>query len=184
MELQASGLTHGVSTLHAHAMYTMLAVYITCFLHLKPLSWGPLVTVDQLHSLTTLWLRDERCASETTPHTVGVIHNVCCVQGLLDCLLCSPTGSSTARAAVAAVYDHLATPAVWVSVSHSPPRERVDLYNSVYWHDMQVRAVICEVRSSYHANMDCVELCKYVGTAHDDRSQKSRNTNIYDGRPC
>lgn len=49
-------------------------------------------------------------------------------QGLLDCLLTGPLGVDEACRAISAVYDLMSTPGVWVSVSHSPPPDRLELY--------------------------------------------------------
>jgi len=62
-------------------------------------------------------------------------------KGLLDGLLCSPTGRSTAEAAVAEVWDTLRTPGTWISVSHSCPYERLPIYRVKYWDSIKVFTV-------------------------------------------
>ena len=56
----------------------------------------------------------------------------------MDCLLASPIGIDMAARAAKGVFDHMATPGTWISVSHSPPLERLDLYTDHgrrYFHD-------------------------------------------------
>ena len=60
-------------------------------------------------------------------------------QGTLDCILAEHDGYDKAVAAVRSIYDHLKTPATFVLVSHSPPPDRLELLQVVYWHDIQVR---------------------------------------------
>ncbi len=66
----------------------------------------------------------------------------------MDCLLTSPDGIDRACTAITNVWSRMTTPGIWISVSHSPPGDRTDLYSmssaatagasSVYWHDIQV----------------------------------------------
>ncbi|GFR42216.1 hypothetical protein Agub_g3107 [Astrephomene gubernaculifera] len=73
-------------------------------------------------------------------------------KGLIDCLLTARDGMDRAARAISNVWARMATPGVWLSVSHSPPADRRDLYtqaaaveagaSSVYWHDFQVKRVL------------------------------------------
>ncbi|EFJ53164.1 hypothetical protein VOLCADRAFT_86168 [Volvox carteri f. nagariensis] len=81
----------------------------------------------------------------------GMRYGIVVDKGLIDCLLTSPSGIDRASAAITNVWSHMTTPAVWISVSHSPPADRRDLYclsgaavagtTSVYWHNIQVKRV-------------------------------------------
>lgn len=69
-------------------------------------------------------------------------------QGVIDCLLTCPDGISRAHAAITNIWTKMTTPGIWISVSHSPPSDRRDLYNltgnanlgasSIFWHNFQV----------------------------------------------
>ncbi|GLI63102.1 hypothetical protein VaNZ11_006006, partial [Volvox africanus] len=73
-------------------------------------------------------------------------------KGLIDCLLTSPEGIDRATAAITNIWTRMTTPGVWISVSHSPPADRKDLYSligianagatCVYWHNIQVKRVV------------------------------------------
>lgn len=76
---------------------------------------------------------------------ISYAHAACCNrnrphQGVIDCLLTAPDdGIDAARAAVRHVWGALSTPGVWVSVSHSPPCDRLDLFlNTCHFHDVKV----------------------------------------------
>mmetsp|Transcript_22625 Transcript_22625/g.57564 ORF Transcript_22625/g.57564 Transcript_22625/m.57564 type:complete len:230 (-) Transcript_22625:284-973(-) len=63
-------------------------------------------------------------------------------KGTVDCLLCEREGGhKRAETAIRTMYEVLKTPAVLVLVSHSPPSDRLDLLQTVYWHDIQVKVV-------------------------------------------
>ncbi|KAG2492719.1 hypothetical protein HYH03_009132 [Edaphochlamys debaryana] len=82
---------------------------------------------------------------------LGLQYGMVVDKGLIDCLLTSPKGMAAASAAITNVWSRMTTPGVWLSVSHSPPRDRRDLYcltaaaaegsSSVYWHQLKVRRV-------------------------------------------
>ncbi|KAG2438476.1 hypothetical protein HXX76_005029 [Chlamydomonas incerta] len=72
-------------------------------------------------------------------------------KGVIDCLLTARDGIDRAAAAVANVFSRMTTPGVWISVSHSPPGQRRDMYcttaasaaglSPVYWHEFKVKRV-------------------------------------------
>ncbi|KAG2430680.1 hypothetical protein HYH02_013677 [Chlamydomonas schloesseri] len=72
-------------------------------------------------------------------------------KGVIDCLLTARDGLDRAGAAVTNLFSRMTTPGVWISVSHSPPGQRRDLYctsaasaaglSPVYWHEFKVKRV-------------------------------------------
>ncbi|GLC44689.1 hypothetical protein PLESTB_000974200 [Pleodorina starrii] len=82
----------------------------------------------------------------------GMRYGIVVDKGLIDCLLTSPDGIDRATAAITNVWGRMSTPGIWISVSHSPPADRRDLYSmtgaatagttNVYWHNIQVKRVL------------------------------------------
>ncbi|KAF5837083.1 S-adenosyl-L-methionine-dependent methyltransferase [Dunaliella salina] len=62
-------------------------------------------------------------------------------KGTMDCILSKSGGYPRAVHAMQAIYSHMKTPATLVLVSHSPPQDRMDLFHSLYWHEIKVRVV-------------------------------------------
>lgn len=61
----------------------------------------------------------------------------------LDIMLTNEDGWERASRALKWLHDRMRTPGTLLLVSHSPPHERVELLNTVYWHDMQFKVIKC-----------------------------------------
>ena len=62
-------------------------------------------------------------------------------KGTLDIMLTTEDGWQRSVRAFKWLYGRMRTPATMLLVSHSPPDERIDLINSVYWHSVEFKVV-------------------------------------------
>eukprot|EP00798_Chlamydomonas_sp_ICE-L_P019131 gene19131-25738_t len=60
-------------------------------------------------------------------------------KGTIDCILSGVGGWDRGVTAIQSIYENMKTPSKLIVVSHSPPEDRLDLINSVYWHEVKDR---------------------------------------------
>ena len=98
-------------------------------------------------ALPSLSLGSSSSESKTGPsgreHVSSLRFDLVVDKCTIDVMLTREDGWQRAAQALKWLHGRMRTPGTLMLVSHSPPHERIELLNTIYWHDMKFKVVRC-----------------------------------------